>query len=188
MRLTVERQFMKLIGETVRTFDESGTLLCRADQKAFKLKEQIYFFHDEDKQQPYFSVMARNIIDIAPTYDIFNAEGVKVCSLKRKGLSSTFVRDHWLILNESEVQIGEIIEDSNMLGVLRRYIDFVALFVPQEFELRIENQIVGNMQQNKNPFTVKLHCDFSDDITSTIGTLLPLAIPSVLALIEARQN
>lgn len=188
MKLTVERQFLKLIGETVRTYDEARNLLCRADQKAFKLKEQIYFYRDEAKQQPYFSVMARNIIDIAPTYDIFDTNGTKICSLKRKGFTSTFVRDQWLILNESEAQIGEIIEDSNILGILRRYVDFVALFVPQKFDLLVGAQTVGHMQQNKNPLTVKLSCDFNDDITTSLGTLLPLAIPSVLALIETRQN
>ena len=79
MKLTVERQFLKLIGETVRTYDDQRVLLCRADQKAFKLKEQIYFYRDESKQQLFFSAIARNIIDIAPTYDIFDASGARVC-------------------------------------------------------------------------------------------------------------
>ncbi len=188
MKLLVERQFLKLIGETVRTYDENHTLLCRADQKAFKLKEQIYFFHDEEKQQPYFSVMARNILDIAPTYDIFDTDGKRICSLRRKGITSTFVRDHWLVLNADEVQIGEIVEDTDLFGVLRRYIDFIALFVPQKFEIHIGDKTVGHMQQNKNPFTVKLACEIDDAVATEFGALPTLAIPNVLALIEARQN
>lgn len=189
MKLLVERQFLKLVGATVRTYDQNHTLLCKAEQKAFKLKEQLYFFHDEAKTQPYFSAMARNIIDISPTFDIFNNENQRICSLRRKGFSSTFVRDEWLILNSSDSPIGEITEDTGLLGVLRRYVDSIALFVPQKFQITVNGQEVGRMQQNRNPFTVKLDCNFDDNIAELLGNpLAPLAIPSVLAIIEARQN
>lgn len=134
-----------------------------------------------------FSIKARNIIDISATYDIFDNNGNAIASLRRKGLASSFVRDEWLILNTSEQQIGTITEDSDLLGILRRYVNFVALFVPQKFEITTGSGVIGTMQQNKNPLTVKLECTFNEDIQSQLGTLLPIAIPSMLAIIETRQ-
>lgn len=189
MKLQVERQILKLVGATIRTYDENRNLLCRADQKGFKLKEQIYFYKDEEKTQELFSIKARKILDIASTYDIFDTNGTILGSLRRKGMASTFVRDEWLILDGKEQQIGMIQEDSQLLGVIRRFIDLAALFMPQKFHVTIGNEQVGKMQQNKNPLTVKLACDFADDFGKRLGNeTLAFAIPSMLAIIEARQN
>lgn len=188
MKLQVERQILKLVGATVRTFDENRNLICKAEAKAFVLKEQVHFYTNEEKTQELFSIKARKIIDFGATYDIFDQTGTKVAALRRKGLSSAFVRDEWLILNQQDQEIGTIVEDSNLLGILRRYLDFVALFVPQKFVIAVSGNVVGSMQQNKNPFSVKLSCEFSDTIQTQLGTLLPIAIPSMLAIIEARQS
>lgn len=188
MKYFVERQILKLVGNTVRTYDENRKLICKAEQKAFKLKEQIHFFKDEEKTDELFSIKARKVIDISATYDIFDKSGKVVASLRRKGLASSFVRDEWLILNDKEEQIGSIVEDSNLLGLLRRYLDFVALFVPQKFHVFVGEKEVGTMQQNKNPLTVKLACDFNDGIEKQLGSLLPIAIPSMIIIIEARQG
>ncbi len=184
----VERQFLKLVGATVRTFDVNRNLLCKAEQKAFKLREQVPFYADEAKTTPLFQIKARNIIDIAATYDITTADGERIGALKRKGLASAFVRDEWLILNGQDQEIGLIAEDSALLGVLRRYVDFVALFVPQKFTVTVSGQEIAHMQQNKNPFTVKLTCTYEPQAPNLLGNVLVLAIPSMLAIIEARQN
>ncbi len=184
MKLQVERQILKLVGATVRTFDENRTLLCKAEAKAFTLKEQVNFYKDEAKTQQFFSMQARQIMDFGATYDIFDQTGTKVAALRRKGMASAFVRDEWLILNQTDQEIGTINEDSNLLGVLRRYFDFVALFVPQKFVIATTTGVIGTIEQNKNPLTVRLACDFSDQIENQLGTLLPIAIPSIRPLLK----
>lgn len=188
MQYSVERKFWKFLGATIRTFDSNRNLVAKAEAKAFKLKEQVYFFSDEAKTLPIFSIKARKVIDISATYDIFDNTGKVIASLRRKGMSSTFVRDHWLILDASGNQIGEIVEDSSALGALRRYIDLVSLFVPQKFHISYGGEEIGTMQQNKNPFTVRLACDYQDGAEQKLGTVLPVAIPSMIAFIEARQG
>lgn len=188
MQYSVERKFLKLVGATIRTFDANRNLVAIAEAKAFKLKEQIYFFSDEAKTNAIFSIKARKVLDISATYDIFDPNGTVIASLRRKGMSSTFVRDHWLILDASENQIGEIVEDSNVLGALRRYIDMIALFIPQKFHITYGTEEIGTMQQNKNPFTVKLDCNYRPEVAQKLGSILPVAIPSMIAFIEARQS
>jgi uncharacterized protein YxjI len=185
---TVKRQFWQIFGTTVRTYDAAGKLVCLAHAKAFKLREQIIFYDDETRNQVLFSIQARQIIDLGATYDITDAKGQRLGSLRRKGLSSTFVRDEWLLLDANEQHIGTITEDSQGLGILRRYLNFAALLIPQRFEVNLGGQPAGTIQQNKNTFTVKLQCSFSSSSQSQLGETLLLAIPNILAAIEARQS
>lgn len=188
VQYTVKRQFWQIFGTTVRTYDTAGKLVCLAHAKAFKLREQIAFYADEAKSRILFSIQARQIIDLGATYDITDPNGQRLGSLRRKGLGSTFVRDEWLLLDAHEQTTGTIMEDSRGLGMLRRYLDFAALLIPQRFEVVLGGQLAGTIQQNKNPFTVKLQCSFSSAAQSQLGDTLLLAIPNLLAVIEARQS
>jgi len=183
----VERQWGQLIGTNIRTFDEQRALVCFAKQKAFKLKEQITFFHDEAQTKPMFSVRARNIIDIAATYDMFDTQGAHIGSLRRKGLSSAFVQDHWLILNSQDQEVGSVMEDSALLGIVRRFVDFASYLLPQTYSVTFSGKDVGEIKQRKNPFTVKYDYTISEESYKSFPLLI-LAIPNLLAIIESRQN
>lgn len=184
--LTVKRQILQLVGQNVRTYDANGALICFARKKAFKLKEEMVFWKDESQQEQLFRAKARSVIDIGATYDITSPDGTLVASLKRNGLSSTFVRDEWLILDRDGAPVGRILEDSNALGVLRRYVDLVSLFIPQKYHVFWGDTEVGTLQQNKNPFTMRFTALYGDQATA-MGDTLKVAIPSVLAVLEGRQ-
>lgn len=185
--LLIARQWGQLIGTNIRSFDSNGQLLCFVHSKAFKLKEEIVFYRDEAKTQALFKTRARNIIDISATYDMFDNSGQLFGSLKRKGLSSMFVQDQWLILDTAGNQIGEITEDSALMGVVRRFVDFAAYFLPQVYSIKFGSTEVAKIKQKKNPLTVKYEYDIDTDSWQQYQ-LLFLAIANLLALIEARQN
>lgn len=188
MKYHVKSQIFTIGGAIVRTYDEQGKLVCIAKQKAFKLKEEINFFHDEAKTQLFFSVKARNIFDLSATYDITDPNGKLVASLRRDGVSSAFVKDLWRILDANGQELGQIQEDSDTLGFLRRWIDMVSLVLPQRFEITMGSEHIGSMQQNRNPFTLRLVCEYDDSKVQYLGSVLPVAIPSMLSIIDARQN
>jgi hypothetical protein len=162
-------------------------MVCFAQAKAFKLREEITYYRDEAKTQPLFHTKARNILDIAATYDMFDNNGQIFGSLRRKGLMSTFAQDQWVILDASGNQIGDVTEDSLALGIIRRNIDFVAYFLPQTYSVKFGNVEVAEIKQRKNPFTVKYDYDI-DTASWEKYQLLFLAIANLLGLIEARQN
>ena len=108
--------------------------------------------------------------------------------MRREGLSSLFVRDSWIVMNAQEQQIAAVKEDSSFFGLLRRHVDFVALFFPQKFVVSIGEQQVGEMQQNKNPFTVRYDVSSADGAAQALGTILLLAIPNLITIIEGRQS
>lgn len=186
-KLRVQRQFMQLIGTNIRTFDANDQLICFAKAKAFKLREEITFYKDEAKTTPLFTAKARNIIDFSPTFDMFDPSGVLFGSLKREGMMSTFAQDHWFILDKDGQQIGDIIEDSLMLGVIRRHIELVAYFIPQTYSVKFGAVEVAEITQRKNPFLVKYDYEIDTEVWQK-NELLCLAISSLLAVVEARQN
>jgi uncharacterized protein YxjI len=188
MKYHVKRQIFTLLGAVVRTYNEQEQLVCMAKQKAFKLKEEIHFYHDEAKTQLFFSVKARKVLDFSATYDITDATGKHIASLKRQGLSSAFVRDIWEIHDVNGQQMGQIAEDSDTLGVLRRHVDMISLFLPQKYDITMGSEHIGSMQQNRNPFTLRLECEYDDSKVQYLGTILPIAIPSMLSIIDARQG
>ena len=186
-KLRVQRQFMQLIGTNIRTFDANDQLICFAKAKAFKLREEITFYKDETKTTPLFTAKARNIIDFSPTFDMFDPSGVLFGSLKREGMMSTFAQDHWFILDKDGQQIGDIIEDSLMLGVIRRHIELVAYFIPQTYSVKFGAVEIAEITQRKNPFLVKYDYEIDTEVWQK-NELLCLAISSLLAVVEARQN
>lgn len=185
---TIKRQFWQLLGTTVRTYDATGRMVCLAYASDFKLREQVTFYGDEAKSQVLFRVEIRRILDISPTYDITNLTGELLGSLRRKNLKSSLLRDEWLILDANEQGIGSIREDSQRLALLRRFLILAAFFLPQRYEIHVGEQLLGTIQQNKNRLKLKLQCSYQAAAKERLGETLLLAIPNLLAVIEARQN
>jgi len=183
----VERKILKLIGATIRTFGPDGQQLLRAEQKGFKLKEQIGFFLDDEKTQFSFGIQARKVIDFGGTYDINDADGSHVGYMTRKGLRSSFVRDEWECYDPSGQLVANLREESSLLGFLRRFIDLVSLISPQKYIIEVDGQPMGEFQQNYNPLAAKYQCTVSDDLVQNLGWTYVYAMPNLLAVIENKQ-
>jgi uncharacterized protein YxjI len=183
----VERKILKLIGSTIRTFGMDGQQLLRAEQKGFKLKEQINFFLDDGMTQPSFGIKARKVLDISATYDITDANGQAIGYMTRKGLSSVFVRDEWECYNAQGQLVANVREDSSLFGFLRRFIDLVSLVFPQKYVVEVNGESLALFQQNYNILAAKFQCDVDDRLVQLIGWQYVYAIPNMLAIIENKQ-
>lgn len=118
--------------------------------------------------------------------------------MRRKGLKSTFVRDHWYILDVGGNQIGDVIETSGVLALVRRWLSIIneipALifaFVPETYDITMGNigqqSIVGQIIHRKNPVIVKMGLDTSK-ATVKVDARLPIAIVSLLSVMDANRN
>lgn len=76
------------IASQVSVRDAGGTLLYYARQKAFKLREAVTIFADEEQSRPLFRIGADRILDISARYKIEDPAGVQVGALQREGLKS----------------------------------------------------------------------------------------------------
>src|SRR5688500_7427304 len=88
---TIRRKLMKLVGGAYYVDDPSGQVVLYANQKGFKLKEDIRLYTGEDMTQELVTIKARSVIDFGATYDVVDAPtGQKLGALRRKGLKSAF--------------------------------------------------------------------------------------------------
>jgi hypothetical protein len=179
-------QFMKLIGANVRIKDPSGNLAFFAHQKGFKLKEDFRIYSDESKSQELFRIAARSIMDFSAAYDVFDSTtNQKIGGFKRRGLRSTFVNDSWIMFDANDVEIGSLEENAGVMAILRRWVDFVSLFSPQAYTMRLQGQPVGFFQQNRNPFFYKLALHFPP---SPLDKRLGIAAAVLVTTIEGKQR
>ncbi len=178
-RYTIRRKFLKVLGASFQVFDPEGRQVAFCAQKAFKLKEDIRVFEDEEQTRPLLTIQARQVIDFHAAYDVVDAvEGVKVGAAQRAGVKSIF-RDHWHVLDANDQPIAEVEEDSMGLALVRR---FLMNLIPQTFHL----DGGATFKQRFNPVIYKL--DVSVDRDATVDRRLLFGVAVLLAAIEGRQD
>lgn len=184
----LQKQFWKMLGAAFRIYDPAGNLAFYSKQKAFKLKEDIRVFTDEGMTHEILTIKARKILDFSAAYDVTDSlTGQKVGTLRRKGLRS-LLQDEWQILDAADREMGVIKEDSTILAVIRRFIEYAALLIPQKFHGTIGNAPVLTFQQNFNPFLAKINLDFSPDTNGLLDRRLGIAAAILLCAIEGKQH
>lgn len=181
----LRKQFLKVFGGTFRIYNPSGGLSLFASMKAFKLREDIRIYTDEQKLHEVLVIKARNIIDFSSAYDVWDPVlNVKIGVLKRRGLKS-LLKDEWVMMNAADQDIGIICEDSWLLAILRR---FVTNLIPQKFHGEIGGSSVFAFEQHFNPFLLKMDLDFSMDMGQQMDRRLGIAAAILLCAIEGRQR
>lgn len=181
---TLRRKVFKVFGGAFHIYDSEGNLQFYSKQKAFKLKEDIRLYSDESLTEEVLSIQARQAIDFAASYDVYDSENEQlVGSLKREGWGS-IMRDHWSIFDAEDNLVGEILEDSGMMAFLRR---FASNLIPQKFEAVLAGEHMCSYSQHFNPFVYKLDIEFPEE-AEAFERIMGLAGAVLLAAIEGRQN
>lgn len=179
----IRKKILKIFGGAFHIYDSNDQVVAYTKMKAFKLKEDLRMYTGEDMSQEIFSIKARNIIDIAATYDVTESDtGRKIGALKRKGLKS-IIKDEWLILDEHDNEIGLIQEDSMFLALIRR---FMTALIPQNYDCTINGVRACEFRQNFNPFVVKINVDFKQGVE--VDRKLIMAAGLLLCAIEGKQD
>ncbi len=95
MNFPLELRFKILaIASQISVRDSSGLLLCYVKQKAFKLKETVTVFADEEQTRPLYTMKADRVFDISAQYHIEDMAGQPIGMIKRHGMRS-FWRTHY---------------------------------------------------------------------------------------------
>jgi uncharacterized protein YxjI len=184
-KYSLRKKFLQFLGASFEISDEQGNLVLFADQKAFKLREDIRLYTNKEKTEEILTIKARNIIDFSATYDVFDSTtGNKIGSLKRNGFKS-MAQDEWFVLNNEEQETAKIIEDSLLLALVRR---FVTNLIPQNYDVLMDGKRVCDLKQNFNPFIYKLEIDFSENTEGKFDTRLGICAAVLLAAIEGKQS
>ena len=185
----ITRKFAQLFGATFYLYDGNENLVLWASQKAFKLKEDFRIYSDESKTQELLRVAARSILDFSSAYDVYDSQtNQKLGAFKRQGLKSSFVQDTWTMMDAQDREIGMCQEDSALFGVIRRFIEYASLLMPQRYDVTLGGQNVATFQQGRNPFSSRMEIDFSADASGAFDRRLALALAMLLEAIEGKQR
>jgi hypothetical protein len=196
---TIRRKVLKIFGAAFHIYDPAGKVVGYCKQKAFKLKEDIRIFTDETCTNELIAIKARSVIDFGANYDVYvgagavspgaknEPTGLSLGSFRRKGLKSSFFRDHWLVLDRNGAQVAEMIEDGGFLSFARRYIEWVALLSPQKFTLKkTDGTVIARYRQHFNLFVYRLSVSVDRD-DAQLDDLVILAGGCLICAIEGRQ-
>jgi len=188
-RYLIRRKVFKLFGGAFHVYDDAGNVVLYSRLKAFKIREDIRLYESEDMASELLHISTQSVLDISGAYDVQDSQtGERVGTLKRSGIQSTFVRDHWTILDADGNEIGQIQEDSTIKALARRFVDAAAFLMPQAFHMELGGQLVCNCKQNFNPFIQKVQVDFTPDQNAALDRRLGLAAAVLLCAIEGRQE
>jgi hypothetical protein len=181
----LKRQVLALTGK-VRVFTPTEQLALYAEQRMFKLREDIRVYADEDKLTELIWIQARQIIDFAAAYDVYDqTTGMKVGTLRRKGWSS-IMRDTWEVLDPLEQLMGVVREDSPGRAFLRRFL--LGSLLPQRYEvINLAEQSIARYEQRFHLLRYELDIDFGL-ASGALDHRLGLAMAILLAIIEGKQQ
>lgn len=185
-RYVLKRKILKLFGASFYGYDSQERLAFYVHQKAFKLKEDIRVYADEEQTRELLVIHARSILDFSAAYDVYDPNtGETVGVLKRKGFGSLMFRDEWVVQDAQERDLAILIEDSLAMGLVRR---LIVNLIPQNYDMLVDGRRVADFRQNFNPFSYHLNIDFSEDLQGRVDRRLGIAAAVLLAAIEGRQS
>lgn len=188
-RYTIRRKFFKLFGAGFSVFDEHGNPVAYSHQKAFRLREDITLYADESKRDPMLKINTNSVLDFSGTYDVTTPEGLRLGSLRRKGMKSSFVRDEWIVYDGEQNEHALIRERGGFAPFARRFVDNASMFLPQTFDVirRSDGVEIAAFRQHFNPLVYKMGISVKAD-DATLDELVLLAAASLIAAIEGRQG
>ena len=183
-QFTIRRKILTILGAKFHIYNSTGGLIGYCKQKAFKLKEDIRIYTDESMSEERIAINARSMLDVAAAYDVTESgSGTRIGTLKRLGWKS-LLRDEWVVLNESEKEIGKIVEDSSALALIRR---FVTNIIPQTFHLKDHTgKDLAELKTHFNPFVHRMTVTVYDNCP--LNPYLVLSAGVLMVAIEGRQQ
>lgn len=187
--LHIKKQFFLLPGTKIRILDTNMRLVAKAYGLPFRLKEKIEIYSDEAMRYKIMTSHTTKILDWSVSFTLTQTNNKKPAgSLRRKGWSSEFVQDSWVIMNEDNEQIANVTEDSVQRGIIRRYI--LGRFLPQRYHLTTSAGHTLILQQQWNLFLLKYTC-YSNQwkaLKKELGEPILMGALSTIMVIEGRRT
>lgn len=200
-QLELRRKFWKFFGAQINILDPATNQpIGFIKMKAFKLKDDIRIYSDPSMQQEVLRINARKVMQMSREFDVVDSQtNTWLIGLRRRGLKSAFVRDHWDLTDSQGNQYGYVQETSSSLAILRRWLSFfsdiaglIFAFVPETFDVvyapaGAQPQLAAKITHRKNPIIVKMNLD-TTQAQVMLDMRINLAVASLLSIKDAAKN
>ncbi len=183
---TAKKPLFSFFGRKFYFLGPEGNLRYFVKMKAFRLKEDITVYADESQSTPLLNIKARSIMDFSAAYDVTDvATGAIVGAIKREGMKS-MLRDEWTIMGPDDAYIGNLVEDSIFLALVRRFL--IKGWIPQTYSVNAPHGPIGKIKQRFNPFQLVYDVSFDGANAGEMDARLGVAQVVLLLAIEGRQK
>jgi len=131
---------------------EESTALLFVRQKKMKIKEDIRFRLDPDREEHLFMIKSKSMFEFRGRHEVLGPNG-QVMGLLEKDFTRSLLRSHWRVRDVDGNELFEAHEASWIIALLRRIgdigPDFVSLleWLPFNFVLEREGQQVGTYKR-----------------------------------------
>jgi len=102
-----------------------GPIIAVAQQKRLAFKEQVTFYEDEARTRPVFSFKARQALDLAAVYDVFDAVGTPI-GYFQKDFANSLLRSSFHFVGAGIDAYGQ--ERNAAIAIVRRFVDLPFTF------------------------------------------------------------
>jgi hypothetical protein len=201
LKLEFRRKFWKILGAAIDVRDaDSHDQVGYIEMKAWVLREDVRLYTDQSKQHELLRIHARTIMDFGATYDVYEGGNDTVLfSMRRKGLRSTFIRDHWDMYDAHDTLVASLQETSSGLALVRRYVglipivgfvaELVLMVAPLTYSITAAGSTVSGarLTHRKNPIIVKMGLDMSDG-DGRLDPRIGVSMAALLSVIDATKN
>lgn len=185
-----QSNFVLKFGASITVSDGNGVPVLYAEQKAFRLKEDLRLYADNTKAQELITVSERGIIGFAATYDVIDApSGAKIGAVRREGFKSV-IRDTWLLLDPADQVIGKL-QEASLLGALARRAAGMVADIPlpfmQGYLIELDGKPAAALDRTRNILRDGMTLRITDEAMPEDRRKLLLALGMVLTVVEGKQ-
>ncbi len=105
---------------------EEGVPLLYVKQKKLKIREDIRFRLDPDRDEHLFMIKSQSVFEFAGKHDVLDEHGSAVGTLE-KSFGRSLLRSHWIVRGADGVELFSAQEQSLPIALIRRFAGFIPI-------------------------------------------------------------
>jgi uncharacterized protein YxjI len=131
---------------------EEGRPVLFVKQKKLKIKEDIRFRPDPDREEHLFMIKSKAVFEFRGRHEVLEA-GDQVIGLLEKDFAKSLLRSHWHVRDAGGTEVFEAHEASWWIALLRRFADLgpdwlsLLTWLPFNFVLLRNGEQVGTYRR-----------------------------------------
>jgi len=170
---------------------EEGRPLLFVKQKKMKIKEDIRFRLDPDREEHLFMIKSKSVFEFRGRHDVLDAEGQVIGQLE-KNFTKSLLRSHWHVRDENGTELFEAHEASWVIAIVRRAADLLPDWLsllgwlPFNFDFKRNGAHVGSYRRVLGKFRDRYVLELDEAFGGDADRRLVLAFAVALDALQDR--
>jgi uncharacterized protein YxjI len=169
---------------------DEGRPLLFVKQKKLKIKEDIRFRLDPEREEHLFMIKSKSVFEFRGRHEVLDADG-EVIGMLEKDFARSLLRSHWRVRDPSGTELFEAYEANLLIALVRRFAELVSdwlsalTWLPFNFSLRRDGNEVGTYKRVLGKLRDRYVLELGDGLTD-VDRRLVLAFAVALDTLQDR--